>query len=97
MNFEDYLQEQFGSYVSEISEEDLAKLKAEYDKLLIWQNTADYTLKKGLDGKSQVDYTNDFEKAMNNVKEAGSKLANEANKIKSKLGIEEGITSQHRM
>lgn len=96
MTFEDYLQEQFGSFVSELSNEDVQKLKVVYDKLLIWQNTADITLKQGLKGK-EVDYTNDFEKAMKNVKEASFKLTTEVNQLKAKLGIEEGITSQHRM
>ena len=97
MNFNDYLQEQFGSYADEISNENIQKLKGEYDKLLIWQNTANIALKKGLENKGDLDYTNDYEKAMNNVQNTSSKLISEVNRIKKELGIEEDITSQHRM
>ena len=64
---------------------------------IIWQNTANIALQKGLENKADLDYTNDYEKAMNNVQNTSSKLINEINRIKKELGIEEDITSQHRM
>ena len=64
---------------------------------IIWQNTANIALKKGLENKGDLDYTNDYEKAMNNVQNTSSKLISEVNRIKKELGIEEDITSQHRM
>ena len=89
MNFDDYLQELFGSYSSELSNETIQSLKSEYDKLLIWQNTANIALKNG----NEAEHT----KAMNNVQNASTRFVAEVKRIKKELGIEEDITSQHRM
>ena len=89
MRFDDYLQELFGSYLSEISNDSLTKLKGDYDKLFIWQNRANIAQK---DGNKE-----EYEKAMENVQELSAKFTLEVKKIKKELGIEEDITSQHRM
>ena len=89
MSFEDYLDSNLGSYKDELTKEQLTELKVLYDKLLIWQNTANIALEKGLDSKRQVDYTNDYNKAMVQVGEAAQKLSTAVKNIKASFGIEE--------
>lgn len=89
MSFEDYLDSNLGSYKDELTKEQLTELKVLYDKLLIWQNTANIALEKGLDPNSKVDYTNDYEKAMAQVGEASQKLSSAVKNIKASFGIEE--------
>jgi hypothetical protein len=88
MGFEEYLESNLGSYKDDLTKEQLAQLKGAYDKLLIWQNTANITFQKGIEGKSKVDFTNDYEKAMEQVQNAGQKLSDIMNGIKLGFGIE---------
>ena len=92
MSFEEYLDENFGSYSDEITEEEKKDLKSNYDKLLIWQNAVNMM------ANSNKEYAKeDYDKSMNNLADTSVKLTTTINSIKSRLGIEEGITSQHRM
>jgi hypothetical protein len=89
MSFDDYLTSNLGTYKDDLNKEQVAFLKSLYDKLLIWQNTANIALQKGLDSKREVDYTNDYEKAMAQVSDASQKLAAAMAEIKQNYGIEE--------
>ncbi len=92
MSFEEYLDENLGSYSDEITEEEKKDLKSNYDKLLIWQNAVNMM------ANSNKEYAKeDYDKSMNNLADTSVKLTTTINSIKSRLGIEEGITSQHRM
>ena len=89
MGFEEYLTSQLGSHIDELSKEQVAEIRKLYDKLLIWQNTAEITLKKGLNNSAGIDYTNDYEKAMKQVGEASQELASKIKEYKDYFGIEE--------
>ena len=92
MSFEEYLDENLGSYSDEITEEEKKDLKSNYDKLLIWQNAVN------MKANSNKEYAKeDYDKSMNNLADTSVKLTTTINSIKNRLGIEEGITSQHRM
>ena len=96
MSFEDYLSSNLGSYKDELSKEQLMQIKGLYDKLLIWQNTAQIAFKKGLDNKQNIDYTNDYEKAMEQVSTASQKLSSMMDDLKSSFGIENFEDSSRR-
>lgn len=98
MEFEEYLNSQFGSHVSDLNEQQISSLKQAYDKLLIWQNISMTTLNKGLNSKNDIDYTNDYEKSMKTQSELSQKLALLVSQIKMSLGIEETEDiSRHHM
>ncbi len=86
MDFEEYLESNLGSHKEDLSNDQLTALKSAYDKLLIWQNTANMAFQKSLNSK-QVD-NNDYEKAMEQVQNAGQRLSDLMNATRGSFGIE---------
>ena len=85
MNFEEYLESNLGSYKDELSKEQLSSLKEAYDKLLIWQNTANIALESSINDKKDI---NDYDKTMIKVQDSAQKLSDIMNEVKVSFGIE---------
>ena len=93
MNFEEYLESNLGSYKDELSKEQLSSLKEAYDKLLIWQNTANIALESSINDKKDI---NDYDKTMIKVQDSAQKLSDIMNEVKVSFGIENFEDSSKR-
>ncbi len=88
MEFEDYLTSSLKSARDELLPEEIAELKKWYDQMLIWRETVNITFNRGLNNKSGVDYTNDYEKAKAQFDIANQRLLSAVSRLQQKYNID---------
>lgn len=76
-SFEEYMESQIKNYKDYFDAESLEKLRKIYDEKEAEYATAKNQFDAGLDPKSIVDHTNDYEKAMKRANQAQQSLNNE--------------------
>lgn len=76
------LDEYLGEYKEKITENEYNTLKQLYDNVVMWEKTAEVCFNKL--GKSDIDYSNDYNKAMLNVQRYESIFNNALDEIKQK-------------
>ena len=86
--FKDYMNEEIPGYETLLDEEQISHLLQRYNEWKNWSDIAATSLSKQFSSQAGIDYTNSYEKAMEQVSIKGQELRKLIDEIKKLYNIE---------
>lgn len=88
MGFSSYIEREIQDFTNVLSAEEIKNLKKIFDEYKLYQDMSADILSKGLNSSADVDYTNDYEKALTKCGKLKSMLDFNINALKEKYNIQ---------